>query len=296
MIIKYSIFDPTGNITALVENRVQTALQPGVADEIMNAHPEVEQVGFVQFEPGRPVPALLRMAGGEFCGSATMSAAALYATRSGDEAPAIRVRASGVQRSLEVRLRRSAEDSGLFEAGVEMPPAISIEKVKLASEGTEEALPVVDMGGISHVIIEQSRKLYALKDEKERAEQAVRDWCEALGADCLGIMFMSGSDSASRSRDGNDRKTGMIVDMKLETELIPLVYVPAADTVFWESSCASGSAAAGMYLSDKYGIALEISMREPGGVLTVKSDFSGGDTRLQGRARLTGQEELELNL
>lgn len=284
--IKYSIFDPTGNITALVETRVETELQTSVADEIMKEHPEVEQVGFVYFEPGRPVPALLRMAGGEFCGNATMSAAALYAMRSGDEAESIRVRASGASRSLEVRMMRSSEDPDLFEAGVEMPQAVSIEDKMFRTGEISEELPVVDMGGITHIIAEQGKKMYSLKDNPAEAERIIREWCSDLEADCLGIMFLSGSDSAFKDKEEAKRSTRLGIDMKMETELIPLVYVPAADTVFWENSCASGSAAVGMYLSDKYGIALEVSMKEPAGMLRVRSDAAINETRLYGSTKL----------
>ena len=34
--LHYCLFDPTGNITALVETEVDTADQPGVAAEIMS--------------------------------------------------------------------------------------------------------------------------------------------------------------------------------------------------------------------------------------------------------------------
>ena len=284
--IKYSIFDPTGNITALVETRVETELQTSVADEIMKEHPEVEQVGFVYFEPGRPVPALLRMAGGEFCGNATMSAAALYAIRSGDEAEAIKVRASGAARSLEVRLKRNPEDSNLVEASVEMPQAVSIEKKMFKAGDISEELPVVDMGGITHIIAEQNKKLYAMKDDPEQAEQTIREWCGELEAECLGIMFLSGSDSAFKNKEDAKRRTRIGIDMKMDTELTPLVYVPAADTIFWENSCASGSAAVGMYLSDKYGMALEVSMKEPAGTLRVRSDAAKNETRLYGSTKL----------
>ena len=54
--MKYSIFDPTGNITALVEDAVEDSLQPSAAAEIMKKHPEVEQVGFVSLDGD--VPAL----------------------------------------------------------------------------------------------------------------------------------------------------------------------------------------------------------------------------------------------
>ena len=283
--IKYSIFDPTGNTTALVETRVENEKQPAVAEEIMKIHPEVEQVGFVIFEPGRPVPALLRMAGGEFCGNATMSAAALYAIRTGDEADAIRVRVSGAPRSLEVRLKKNPEDSSLFDAGVEMPPAVSIEKRGFSAEGISEDLPVVDMGGISHIVIEKSRKMYTLKDNPKAAERAVKEWCDNLGADCLGIMFLSGSGAASKADKNRETKVG--VDMKMETEMTPLVYVPVSDTIFWENSCASGSAAVGMYLSDKFGVALEIEIKEPAGILKVKSDTAEGITWLYGSTKHT---------
>lgn len=292
--IKYSIFDPTGNITALVETRVDAEHQTAAADEIMKLHPEVEQVGFVYFEPGRPVSALLRMAGGEFCGNATMSAAALYAIRSGDEAKAIRVRASGVSRSLEVRLERDAEDPSLFETGVELPAPVSIEKQTFRTEDIEEELPVVDMGGISHIIIEKKRKMYSLKDNPIQAEKAVKEWCALLDADCLGVMFVSGSDSASKSSEQTGRETRIGVDMEMETELIPLVYVPGADTLFWENSCASGSAAAGMYLSDKYGLALEVVMKEPSGTLRVKSDLPKGLTWLYGSTRYIDTFDVQL--
>ena len=47
--LRYYIFDPTGNITALVESEVAIADQPAVASCIMEQHPDVEQVGFVTY-------------------------------------------------------------------------------------------------------------------------------------------------------------------------------------------------------------------------------------------------------
>ena len=77
--LNYCIFDPTGNITALVETEVPVAEQPAAASAVMEKHPEVEQVGFVRLLEA--AAAELRMAGGEFCGNATMCTAALYAIR-----------------------------------------------------------------------------------------------------------------------------------------------------------------------------------------------------------------------
>ena len=81
--LRYSIFDPTGNITALVESPVDESEQPAVAASIMARHTAVEQVGFVRLSDKKTAPAALRMAGGEFCANASMSAAALSALRLG---------------------------------------------------------------------------------------------------------------------------------------------------------------------------------------------------------------------
>ena len=43
--LRYSILDPTGNITAIVESPVEIARQPELASRIMRLRPEVEQVG-----------------------------------------------------------------------------------------------------------------------------------------------------------------------------------------------------------------------------------------------------------
>ena len=72
--IRYSILDPTGNITALVEGPVEPERYAPVASAVMRRHPAVEQVGFFSVKDGRPA---LAMAGGEFCVNASLCAAAL---------------------------------------------------------------------------------------------------------------------------------------------------------------------------------------------------------------------------
>jgi diaminopimelate epimerase len=112
--MRYSLFDPTGNITALVERETEPERQPEIASDIMRRRPEVEQVGFVRFDTADPeVQAELRMAGGEFCGNACMSAAALYCLRQGlpcAEPSTVRLRGSGARKPVEVRLKRLTED------------------------------------------------------------------------------------------------------------------------------------------------------------------------------------------
>ena len=269
--IHYSIFDPTGNITALVETDVETGPQPSVAARIMEQRPEVEQVGFMRFAPRGGGPSL-RMAGGEFCGNATMSAAALYLIRRSEgqgtvppgNEETVRLRVSGVAQPVEVRLRAEAADC--FRAGVHMPPALGIDDREFSYAALSGKLPVVRMEGISHIVVEPDSVFWALLADRAAAGRAVRDWCATLSAPCLGLMFLDGE--APRRR------------------LTPLVYVPGSGTVFWESSCASGSTAAGMYLAAKTGASVDLSLQEPGGVLRVASDPARGETWLYGRTRL----------
>ncbi len=269
-IIQYSIFDPTGNITALVESEVEISRQPALAAELMRRHPGVEQVGFVRFaQAPDSVPVSLRMAGGEFCGNASMSAAALYLIRKREESGGriaeqdpvrVMLRVSGAEKPVEVQLKPGK--AGSFDAGVHMPPPVSAGKEALSFGGITAELPVVRMEGIFHIILEKDAPFSGLIQNRESAEEAVKKWCADLSAAGLGLMFLGGEAP--------------------DCALTPLVYIPGSETVFWENSCASGSAAAGMYLSEKTGEKIERIFREPGGSLRTVSEAGGRNTWLYG--------------
>ncbi len=256
--LRYSIFDPTGNITALVESPVPAADQAAVAAEIMRLHPETEQVGFVRGND-------LRMAGGEFCGNASMCAAALRLLNGkavGMGWTAVSLHVSGASEPVETRLR--AEGGERFTAEIRMPAALGIGTREFAFEGLRAALPLVRLEGISHLVIREESVLFALLQDRPRAERAVCAFCAELGAEGLGLLFLEEDADAMR--------------------LTPLVYIPGSGTVFWEKSCASGSAAAGMVLAADRGAPVEFALTEPGGVLFVRCD-PRGDTRLRGTVR-----------
>lgn len=303
--IRYCIFDPTGNITALVESEVDAEDQPAVAARIMELEPAVEQVGFVAYaadaeqadhdsgmdntEAG--VPVSLRMAGGEFCGNATMCAAALFAIRSGLQGGEVPVKVAGVSEPFTVSLELQAGQA--FSAAVSMPPALSIGALTVtedtAAGGAAAGLPLVKMEGISHIIVEPDSGFFGLKKDSELAESLLRQWCSETGADCLGMMFLG------EAYDGDDedspRKRSIAGTVPAGTSgtfrtLTPLVFVPGADTMFWENSCASGSAAAGMYLAAKDGAPVDVTFDEPAGRLRVESDPFTGTTVLHGSAIL----------
>lgn len=265
--IRYSIFDPTGNITALVESPVDESEQRAVAVSIMARHAAVEQVGFVRLPDEKSAPAALRMAGGEFCANASMSAASLWALRLGLCEGELSLAVSGAEDAVAVRLKQ--EDESCFSAAVRMPEAREITAIPFVFEGLSGTIPLVRMEGIDHAVLTPDCPFFALRDRPSAAEKAVRELCASLGAVCLGLMFLEGESAQRR--------------------LTPLVYVPGSRTLFWESSCASGSAAAGMLLARQSGERTELELEEPGGVLRVESDPQKGETRLFGRTRLRGE-------
>ena len=73
--------NPTGNVTLIVEGAVPVEQQAALAAELMKRDTEAEQVGFLSKPQRFGSAAALRMMGGEFCGNAAISAAALGCRR-----------------------------------------------------------------------------------------------------------------------------------------------------------------------------------------------------------------------
>lgn len=271
--IRYSIWDPSGNITALAEMK---SLMPmgEVAAQIMKKHPEVEQVGFVRdiTPPEEGIRAELFMAGGEFCGNAAMCAAAWYAERNrtpDDPEQELYLKVSGVEEAVKVQLQK--EEEGVYSGSVRMPATTGITYVRLQYGEVQGTLPLVRMQGISHLIIEEESVFFRFLEERERAETMVRDQAEKHGLEGLGLMFL--------------KKQGA------EDSLTPLVYIQTAGTLFWENSCGSGSSACGMYLAEKEKQPVDLELVQPGGILRVKGDLQTG-IQLSGRVKKTGEYEL----
>lgn len=234
MTIDYYYANPTNNITLLVETPVSRELQPSVALELMKMEPTAEQVGFIEKNDGE---FHLQMAGGEFCGNASMSAACAYAKENNITSGKISISVSGAPKKVNVKIKKEGE---IFFADVEMPKADEITEVALPFNDSKIKLPLVKKPGIYHLICEEKFSL-------EEAEKHMPEWCRILDADGLGFMLLEGE------------------------KLTPIVYVPAANTLFRESSCASGTTACGEYLSKKSGKDIEISLRQPGGTLKIKA-------------------------
>ena len=258
MASEYYLIDPTRNITILVNADTPQEQQPEVAAELMRREPAAEQTGFVSLKPAeRDIDIELRMAGGEFCGNATMSAAVLFCSKArlqpGDYCE-VAVRASGAAEPVKVQVEISK--SAVYHATVAMPAPTQIQMREFCFDGTTCHMPIVHFEGISHIIAEKLQ-------DRDAAEAAVKQWCEQLQLPGLGIMFF-------------DEGTGRVD---------PLVYVPAAGTVFWESSCASGTTAIGAYLAQKTGKRVQLELSEPGGALKIAAG-TDGSLLLSGHVRI----------
>ena len=249
MAVRYSLFDPTGNITLLAETPVPAADQPRAARQLMALEPAAEQVGFVA--PGSGGEIRLRMAGGEFCGNASLCAAALALLRAGRREGSVTVRVDGTGEPVAVSMTALAEDA--WRGAVDMPRPLSVGAEELPGG---RVLPVVRFPGIAHVLLEEAMS-------RETAEALAPDWCRSLGADALGMMFLR------RER----------------TALRPLVCVPAAGTLCWETSCASGTTAVGAWLAAEAGSSVSLSLAQPGGTLEIAAEPNGA-LRLTGTTRL----------
>ena len=262
MKVEYTVLDPTGNITILVTSSVEISLQPSVASKLMELVPETEQVGFLSEAEGCDIA--LRMAGGEFCGNASMCAATYYVNEQGFEKCPVTLRVSGADGTVAAEIERLHE--GKWRGTVDMPRPVKQEVVDLPGAGE---LPVVSFDGISHVIYEVSDS----KPSRAEAETLVCEWCRYLGVDALGIMFLN-TEAAS---------------------MTPLVYVPAAGTLFWENSCASGTTACGAYVAARSGGPVSLSLRQPGGSLEIRVSEDGA-FGLSGTVRITHSGSAEITV
>ncbi len=255
---EYYVIDPTKNITLLVTSPIPESLRVQTAKKLMKLEPSAEQSGYVCGD-------LLRMSGGEFCGNATISAAALKAYKSGakkGEKSEYILDVSGTDKPVAVSTECTGD--GSFHCKVNMPKPLSAGNVQKQFGDKIYNTFRVDFGGIIHFILED-------KMNEQDAAEAVKQWCDEENADCTGIMFF-------------DRKN---------ISLAPLVFVKEPPVLFWEKSCASGTAAIGVYLAYLEKKPITADIKEPGGTLGVSAD-PDGNIILDGSAVIIKHNIVEL--
>ncbi|MDR1319490.1 MAG: hypothetical protein LBJ90_07685 [Treponema sp.] len=199
----------------------------------------------------------LEMMGGEFCGNAARSFGLFVARETGLAGKGtVTIGISGAAEPLAVHV-----DTETGSAAAEMPLPLAEETLEY--EG--RPLPVYVFEGITHVIAE------GFEADESLTRALLRLYRPAAGQPppaAFGVMFY---DAARRF-------------MK------PAVYVAATDSLVFESSCGSGSAALGVWLARAGEESFEIS--QPGGVIEVTTVKRGGEIRrvtIGGKVGLSGR-------
>jgi diaminopimelate epimerase len=252
--------DPAGNITIFVltpvagrEARIQAARALLQAADL-----RAEQVGFVMPPPDGSGRWRLEMAGGEFCGNAARSFGLWVAAQTGlTGRHTLPIEASGQAEPLPVRVDTAA---GTAEVAIPGPEA------ETALTCGDRQFPVYRFAGITHIIagdVEPDEALLPPLIKRLDAEAG-------HPPDALGLMFY------------DTRKRFMR----------PLVWVRAAGSTVFESSCGSGSAALGVWAArhTRDGEA-RMELAQPGGVITVRVVKRAGRVRrifIGGRVGLSG--------
>lgn len=267
MEVNFVKLNPTQNMTILVESPVPRARHRSAALALMDyGGVYAEQVGFI--EPPRDPAAWgrVQMMGGEFCGNATMSLAALLALdRKLPPSPfEIPVECSGADAPVKVRVRPGRR---AVRCSLELPPPRRVSQITLHSGGRKCQVTRVDLEGVSHFVLpEESIR----GDKKSWAEKAVRDWA----GEC------------------DNEAVGLILHNRAESSIKPLVLVKPTGSLVWERGCGSGSAAVGAMLAHESGQKIRARLIQAGGVIEVRADFREGTAAgisITGQVRLVAR-------
>ena len=260
---RYVTMDPTGNRTCLVLDPVPMGDRMNVTAALMD---RCEQVGYLMPSGETDRDIRLEMMGGEFCGNASMAAAAFLCgeegLRPGQEA-AVTLEVSGAVKPVHCRIRALAE--GAWEGTVEMPSIADLTAETILGE----RLIAVRMEGMTHLI----RRGAVLP--QDAAEQLLRRLTEVISAPAVGLLQW----------------------VEAERRMIPLVYVRESDTMVWETACGSGSTAIGAWQALQRGEGwTETEVDQPGGSIRVRAEVRAGrivSVFITGVVRYRGAGELK---
>ena len=242
MNLNYCIADPAGNVTVIVTSFVEKSEYAEVAKALLEKIEGAEQVGFIT-EPCCGGDIRLEMMGGEFCGNALRCAAIFYSKQRHD-APcgSVLVEISGCEDLLEVSVDL---DTGYAEAEMPLPSDTDIAmlwKTRIAD--------AVIFDGIVHCV--------SYQDHSDIKPAWLKESLRSLA-----IQYHTSA-------------VGLIQVDKEKMEVTPIVYVVSTNTLVYESSCASGTAAVAVCLAEEVlNETCVYDLTEPGGVLRAVVEKDG---------------------
>ena len=243
--MKILVANPAKNITVFVIEPVENPAERAALARAILAEKSLgaEQVGFIipPVSASQAVLWRLEMAGGEFCGNATRSFGLYVARTQGLKGKTkVSVSVSGADGPVQVEV-----DTEKGQASAEMPKPLSI--TSLDYEG--HPLSVLIFEGITHAIAPDLKSgndtFFAIKSLVEEKLFSLREGLPPA----FGVMFY---DTSSRF-------------------MRPAVYVKSTESLVFESSCGSGSAALGVWLGrDLFDGSAQYALSQPGGVIETE--------------------------
>jgi len=240
--VEYSIFRPAGNDTAFVYGLGYSSEQRKLINDcIMNKHKNVEQVGFIDLHGSHE----LQMAGGEFCGNATRSAASVFL--------------NGKTGTLQMLVN----GKDLINAGVDKTGKawceIPIYHGDDAVTKKEDGIYIVKMNGMVTVVIQEdvAKKYLENKDNLKDEGMKIIHHYHLEDNPAVGVMFCE--------KQGERLKIN------------PIVWVKEIETLFYETACGSGTTAVSMVEVYNAKVSKAIEVIQPSGLsIIAKIDYSNG--------------------
>lgn len=250
--------NPAMNMTVFVKDRLPEEHYAKIADKLMSYDSiYAEQIGYIEPAENPASDTRLHMMGGEFCGNAVRSLAVYTAYKNPEkyfcgkkDVCDVIVEVYGEKTPLTCSVKKTKREN-LFYSTVSMPLPIS-DLTVVKELGGIKNVKRLNFDGITHFAVNEND--FADLSQKEQFFEHVKSYmqCQIPKYKAFGIMFYD----------------------KGKNFITPLVYVKPTNSLFWEKSCASGTSALACILSYIGGNAVKQDFEEPGGKLSVSTDFS----------------------
>lgn len=257
---------PGGNDTALILGIPESQQERRqINNAILSVYPNIEQTGFITQDQQQPE---LMMAGGEFCGNATRSAAwKILEGQPGN----ISIKVSGVAEKLRAGVTKKGE------AYAQMP--IYSDPSAILPDLSRPGNYIIAMEGITHYIDRDFEKISGLSHDE--IKRKAREEMRLKGIDqnpAAGIIYTK--------QEGDSYS------------ILPIVYVKDIDTLFLETACGSGTTALGLVLAlERRDSITNVPIIQPSGIqIEVSIDYNGktfGYAQIKGPIEKLQQGTLE---
>lgn len=257
MEISYVKVNPAENMTIFVLDKIERNLHKELSNRLLDYNSiHGEQVGFIEepetLEGKKAKTQRLQMMGGEFCGNATRSLAALMVfnnypnLKKVDDHYIVQLEVSGMNALINCQVRPTNKDNEYYSK-IEMPLPTGISNTIVNFNDDEIRLMRVDFIGITHFIVDIN-----IVADKDKLFQVIKVEMDKEEYDAFGIMYYDYE----------------------EEFLTPLVYVRATDSLYWERSCGSGSTALAIAIAFDKKQSVKREIKQPGGILVVDIEYS----------------------